>query len=194
MRAKSIPFPLPLSLTRRLWTKIDRSAGPDGCWPWRGWANCDGYGYIWINDEGYRVTRVLYFLTYGTIDDTLLVCHDCDNPRCCNPAHLWQGTIADNHADMCAKGRVAKGDRHGMRAHPETHSRGDQHWARLKPEALARGERNGNTHLTEANVREILAAPKQRGIPTMLSRKFGVSITTICDIRKRKVWGHVEIE
>ena len=38
-----------------------------------------------------------------------VVMHSCDNPACYNIEHLSVGTHADNHADMVAKKRDARG-------------------------------------------------------------------------------------
>ena len=49
--------------------------------------------------------RVLHESLHGALDRATMVCHSCDNPPCCNPAHLWAGTAKDNAADMVAKKR-----------------------------------------------------------------------------------------
>jgi DNA invertase Pin-like site-specific DNA recombinase len=41
---------------------------------------------------------------HGTV-----VMHRCDNPACCNPAHLTLGSQRDNARDAAAKGRLAGG-------------------------------------------------------------------------------------
>ncbi len=58
--------------------------------------------------------RAAWEYTRGPVPAGLFVLHRCDNPPCCNPAHLFLGTQADNMADMQAKGRQAKGERHSQ--------------------------------------------------------------------------------
>lgn len=110
----------PRSLTFRLWSRVDKSADPDGCWLWQGSVNDRGYGQV--RDEpvgnairGIKITthRAAWTLTHGTIPEGMGVCHRCDNPRCVNPSHLWLGTHAENLGDMKTKGRAARGDRSG---------------------------------------------------------------------------------
>jgi hypothetical protein len=61
---------------------------------------------------------VAFELVHGLIPAGLVVMHTCDNPECCNPAHLQAGTQQKNIADMHAKGRAGDcrnfGEKHGM--------------------------------------------------------------------------------
>jgi hypothetical protein len=89
----------------------------DQCWPWRRSVTPKGYGQAYLDGGQKRAHRVAYRLRHGFIPPGLHVCHSCDNPRCCNPAHLWVGTNADNMRDKARKGRVgAVGRRFGPTA------------------------------------------------------------------------------
>lgn len=95
-------------LINRFWRKVDKR-GPDDCWLWIGTVDKDGYGKIGARST--RTHRFVYMLCVGVIGPGLCVCHSCDTPACCNPAHLWLGTNDDNMADKVAKGRHPKGAR-----------------------------------------------------------------------------------
>jgi len=78
-----------------------------GCYNWNKYLNGDGYGRIRINYKMKFVHRISYELHKGKIPVGMCVLHRCDNPKCCNPAHLFLGTNQDNVNDKMAKGRWA---------------------------------------------------------------------------------------
>lgn len=92
-----------LTKTERLWGKIDQH-GPDECWPYRG-GRSGGYGSFWNGETVTHAHREVWISINGSIRDGLFVLHKCDNRICCNPAHLFLGTNADNMEDMRHKGR-----------------------------------------------------------------------------------------
>jgi hypothetical protein len=105
----------------RFWEKVDRR-GPNECWPFIGYCEPRGYGrFSPLGGERTRQAhRVAWELGHGReipkSDVEIVVMHSCDNPPCCNPAHLSLGTDAENQADCVAKGRKSRGPEHGRRA------------------------------------------------------------------------------
>ncbi len=103
------------AFAERFWSRIDKN-GPvhpvlgTPCWPWMGRCDSNGYGLFDVREDSRRAHprfahRIAYALIFGPLPSGIFACHHCDNPPCCNPAHLFPGTNADNVADMWSKGR-----------------------------------------------------------------------------------------
>lgn len=97
--------------------KIDRTAGhgPRGdCHLWTAGRDKQGYGHFQMWAKSDLAHRVAYYFATGNHPGEAFVCHECDNPSCVNPNHLWLGDQPSNMADMAAKGRARppKGDEH----------------------------------------------------------------------------------
>jgi hypothetical protein len=48
--------------------------------------------------------RVAWSLHHGREPERWIL-HHCDNRRCCNPAHLYEGDVGDNSRDKVQAGR-----------------------------------------------------------------------------------------
>jgi hypothetical protein len=150
------------ALADRFWSKVRKT---DSCWIWTASLSTHGYGQIGVNGGIQRAHRVAWMLTFGAYPVGALL-HRCDNRSCCNPAHLFLGTQADNLRDMRMKGRGST---------PPLHL----------------GERNVNAKLTPDRVREIRQRHSAGESAYQLARVFGVWRHTIDSIVHRRTWTHL---
>lgn len=76
-----------------------------GCWEYQGRPNGLGYRQITISGKRWMVHRVMFWMENGPFPIELDICHTCDNPPCCNPAHLFKGNASQNILDSVIKNR-----------------------------------------------------------------------------------------
>lgn len=141
-----------------LWDNVRPSSG---CWPWVGSVNGDGYGSVRVGPTSVLSHRAAYFLANGELPSGQCVCHQCDNPSCCNPAHLFLGDHAGNMRDMKEKGR-RKG--------------------------IGRGESNGRAKLTPDAVKSIRTSRAVGVQLKELALAYGVGISTIGRVCRGEIW------
>lgn len=92
------------------WARVDKSAGQDRCWIYNGFRKWDGYGWLARKQPDGKTKymtshRYAWILTHGEPEAGKCILHTCDNPPCCNPAHLYLGTQKDNSDDKMRRGR-----------------------------------------------------------------------------------------
>ena len=89
----------------KFWAKVDRSGGPDACWPYSA-AKPGGYGLTAAGGAmtGSNAAHVVAFtLAMGlpkAPNREVVLRHLCDNKPCCNPAHLLPGAQSENVRDV----------------------------------------------------------------------------------------------
>jgi len=153
------------TIQQRLDHFTDKSGGPNACWTWTGTHIRGGYGQLYWHGRHMAAHRAAWEVANGSIPASMHVCHRCDVPACCNPAHLRLDTHAGNMADKVAKGRQSRdGNRPGM----------DTPTAKL----------------TDDQVRAIRAMRSTASL-RQIARQFGVDFSTISKICLRKTWAHL---
>lgn len=153
----------------RLAENIDRSGGPDACWPWIGTLSPTGYGQLTVGSrsDGTRrnvlASRLALELHLGRqLFEGMEACHKpgiCHNRACCNHAHLYEGTPVENQSD------------------------------RLLDGTSNRGERSGAAKLNNGSVSAIRCLYALGvGTQTYLASLFGIHNSTVSVIVNRKTW------
>lgn len=141
----------------------------NGCWIWIASKIHTGYGMFWSGDKNITAHRYSYGIYNGEIPKGIFVCHTCDVRECVNPKHLFLGTHKDNLQDMIRKGRARFANKH----------------------RIVRGEENGQSKLSENNIRDIFKLHKRGTSQNELSKIFGCHQTNIHYILSGKTWRHV---
>ena len=144
------------------WKALLSLPSTDECLAYSGHIMKNGYGQVWYEGRIWTAHRLSYFLNVGMVDDSLDVCHSCDNRPCINPKHLFQGTRKDNMEDCRNKGR----------------------------NFIPRGELGSRVILTEKQVLAIRVLYPNIS-SRELAAKYGVSTRTILSVARGDTWKHI---
>ena len=78
-----------------------------GCVEWTGATNADGYAIIGIGKKKIRVAKYILEKELGRdINEGFETCHTCNNRRCVNIRHLYEGTHQQNQSDIAKNGSL----------------------------------------------------------------------------------------
>lgn len=166
----------------RFWEKVD-IRGEDECWPWMAARIGNGYGSFTIANKkrgGLKVvaSRISCYLAHGPCTQSWnKTLHSCDNPPCCNPAHLRWGTQQHNVDDAVER------NRHVL---PPKNTPG------RNVGKMPVGSAVYNQSLTEAQVREIWRLHLIGGMTTsQIAMAVGAKQHTVADVARGRSWRHL---
>lgn len=116
------PPELPITLTKNekhkaklaarilyFWENVDIKSSKE-CWEWKGYKHPKlSYGIFRFTQIEEIFTHRIAWRLHNQLKDpkNLHVLHECDNPSCVNPDHLFLGTKSENAIDRTKKGRTS---------------------------------------------------------------------------------------
>jgi len=154
------------------------------CWEWTRGRQGAGYGAAYIDDgSGRRVQmlahRVACAIAHGPAPDgKASALHSCDNPPCCNPAHLRWGSQKENTADAIDRDRASPPPSNTAYRRRDTQPKGGEVW---------------NQTLTEEQVRKIWRLHLAGGMTTgQIAEAVGAKQHVVADVARGRSWRHLE--
>ena len=152
----------------RFWLYVD-IRDENECWEWKASSRTsDEYGSFWCDGKTHQAHRISYTISKG--EPKHLVCHTCDNPKCVNPNHLFDGTSKENNKDRHMKGRTK------ITLHLENlihFPKGEKHYA---------------SKLNESDVDEIRKCFSEGESAKSIAKRYGVSTDNIRRIVRNETW------
>lgn len=139
---------------------------PNGCWIPKNHLASKPKGYRLFKRNGrsnISIHRYAYQILKENIPTGLLVLHNCDNPPCCNPDHLFLGTYLTNATDMHMKSR----------------------------NRAPRGERATFAKLTSEQVIEIRRLFAEGVNFKEIAQRFNIGNTHVHRLVRRENWKHI---
>lgn len=147
---------------KRFHSHYSRGSDED-CWEWKSCRSAAGYGRFMLKGKSRIASRLAYQIRHGYIPDNICVLHQCDNPACVNPSHLWLGSHKENMDDRETKGRANGGSQ--------------------------RGESHPRAKLTLDLAQEIRRLALSNAMPqSAIARQFGISQSQVSEIKNAKAW------
>ncbi|WP_406170318.1 HNH endonuclease [Streptomyces canus] len=145
-------------VAERFWSKVDK-AESDACWPFTANTTRLGYGMFYLDGRNHLAHRVAFFLAHGRWPQPHCL-HSCDNPPCCNPEHLSEGTHQENMRQMIERDRRV----------PLT------------------GELHPSARLTEGDILEAQQLRDQGWKLSDLAERYGVSLSAVGRALQGRSW------
>lgn len=134
------------------------------CIEWPFGKTTNGYGLLCSDKHWIYVHRLAYEISRGETLGEFHALHNCDNPSCFRPSHLFRGNQMDNIRDCIAKGR-------------------------RRPEIV--GEDHVSSKLTELQVLEIRSLYDSGQTTRAIGRLFKISGRHASNIGLRRSWKHL---
>lgn len=129
----------------------------NGCHIWTGAKTPGGYGQVWHNGKLWFLHRLRYELEVGPIPEGLHIDHFfCNNPPCCNPAHLRPVTPRENVLRSSGLTSMLAAKTHCSRGHPLSGDNLDAHVLRRYGTRNCRQCRNAYTRERRARQKKLV--------------------------------------